>query len=89
MNKVIKIECPNCGYEYLPSEIFIPNAFFNKPIFINRDSNGKIVNEIDGEMNLSETYVCDNCLNEFTIDANISFSCSLKEKFSTEFVVKF
>ena len=37
-----KIECPVCGYEYLPAEIFVPRAIFGTPGFIRRDVLGKI-----------------------------------------------
>ena len=41
--KIITIECPYCGAEYLPAEIIVPNSFFGKPTNIERDFNHKII----------------------------------------------
>ena len=38
------IECPKCGYEYLPAEIFVPKYYFGTPENIERDEHGKIIN---------------------------------------------
>lgn len=67
------IECPNCGYEYLPAEIFIPNSYFGKPFAIDRDSEGKII-EFEGQsIDLYETYTCDKCNHMFRITSKIGF----------------
>ena len=83
-------QCPNCGAEYLPAELFLPSNFFNKPIFINKDSNGKIINQIDGELNLNENYICDYCNEQFDIISKIHFETKtvINENFSEDFTVK-
>ena len=54
--KVIK--CPNCGYEYLPAEIYMPNYFLGKPKDINKEHmTGKVLDYMGSSMNLSETYI--------------------------------
>lgn len=74
MNKKNKyIVCPNCGMEYLPCEIFIPNYFIGKCTNIKRDYSGKLV-EYDGQnMQLTEKYVCDKCNKPFNISALVNF----------------
>jgi len=37
------IECPHCGREYLPAEIFVPHPFFGRPRDIVRDVYGHIL----------------------------------------------
>ena len=72
-NKVIK--CPHCGYEYLPAEIYMPNAFLGKPKDINKEHmTGKILDYMGNSMNLVETYICDNCDTEFKVIANVNFN---------------
>lgn len=61
------IRCPKCGYEYHPSEIFIPTAVIGKPHFIERDNNGCITNVIADNTDYTESYRCDNCNNLFSI----------------------
>ena len=41
--KFITIACPNCGYEYLPAELFVSTRAFGNPGEIYRDDNGKII----------------------------------------------
>ena len=88
--KLIIIECPNCGTQYLPAELFLPHNYFNKPFFIKKDENGKILNQIDGELNLCETYNCDMCNSTFEIISDITFETNLveTEDFSEDFCVK-
>lgn len=37
------VECPKCGYQYLPAEIFVPKYYFGVPTQIERDEDGKII----------------------------------------------
>lgn len=67
------IKCPRCGYEYHPSEIFIPNCFFGKPTYILRNIEGKITNVTGKESDYTELYKCDNCNTSFNITTNIDF----------------
>lgn len=88
--QLILINCPNCGAEYLPAELFLPFNYFNKPFFIEKDENGKIIHQIDGELNLQETYICDHCNKKFEIDSKIFFETKIleTEDFSEDFCVK-
>ena len=89
--QLIIIECPHCGAEYLPAEIFLPFNYFNKPFFIKKDENGKIINQLDGELNLQEKYICDHCNKLFEINSKIIFEtiAVIEENFSEDFSVKF
>lgn len=70
--KVIK--CPNCGCEYLPAEIYYPNAFLGKPKNIDKEHmTGRILDYMGNSMNLNETYICDKCDEKFKVSANVSF----------------
>lgn len=68
------INCPNCKYEYLPSEIYIPNRYFGKPFLIERDATGKILSYEGSSIDLFETYTCDKCNHTFRIISKIGFS---------------
>ena len=75
------IKCPRCGYEYLPSEIYIPNVFFGKPTFIQRDLEGHIYDVIGIPPDRKEEYVCDNCGAAFKVRVHIEFISKIdKEK---------
>ena len=71
--RLITIDCPVCGHQYLPAEIYIPKRFFGNPSYIERTNTGKI-DIFDGtSMDLQEEYICDKCLNKFKVVANVSF----------------
>lgn len=67
------IKCPNCGYEYLGGEIFIPNHLIGQPKNIIRNSIGEILGYEGLEEDLKETYCCDYCKQEFNIVAKINY----------------
>ncbi len=67
------IECPKCGREYLPAEIFVPRAFFGKPEDIVRDVYGRILDYEGTSVDLQETYTCDKCNSTFTIKSKMHF----------------
>ena len=67
------IECPRCGRQYLPAEIFIPKVFFGKPRDIVRDVYGKILEYEDTSLDSTESYTCDKCNTTFEVKAKISF----------------
>ena len=71
--KNLLIECPTCGKEYLPIEIFIPNNFFGREVHIIRDEDDNLV-YFDDLMDLNESFVCDRCLTKFDIHADIFFT---------------
>ena len=74
------IRCPHCGAEYLPAEIFYPNAFLGRPKNIEKDLSGKILNYMGLNMKPTETYECDFCNRKFTVNANVKFFADSKSK---------
>ena len=68
------IECPKCGYEYLPAEIFVPNAFFGRPENIERNADGKLVSYEGSSVDLFETYWCDKCNTEFRVVSKLQLT---------------
>lgn len=90
-NKNVRIVCPKCGTEYLPSEIYVPQAFFGKPKEIVKDCNGKIIYTDVDAMDTSEVFVCDRCNTKFNVSASINFTVLCPEfmkKESDEYVSK-
>lgn len=87
-NKYEIITCPHCGREYLPLEIFIPNAFMGMTHNIERDDEGKIVNYSGNLMNLTENYICDGCDKPFRVIARVTFRAEENSKydFNEEYV---
>ena len=77
------IECPKCGYEYLPAEIFVPRAFFGRPENIERNDAGKLISYEGSSVDLFEKYICDNCGTEFRVVAKLQLTAS--EKFPDSF----
>lgn len=69
VHRELIIRCPECGTEYLPSEIFYPKYFFGKPLDIYKDEKGQILGINGTEMDTVETYICDKCNHEFTVEA--------------------
>ena len=71
--KDIVITCPNCGREYLPAEIFVPSAFFGRPMDIERLTGGEI-EVFDGTtMDTSEEFTCEYCGEPFVVTTDIRF----------------
>lgn len=71
------IECPNCKYEYLPAEIFVPKYYFGHPTDIVRDEKGKIVSYEGTSVDLFETYKCDCCNFEFRVVSKLQLTTEL------------
>lgn len=82
------IECPKCGREYLPAEIFVPNAFFGRPRDIVRDVYGRILDYEGTSVDLQETYTCDKCNTNFVVRAKIGFTTEVTklDNFDEEYV---
>lgn len=72
MEKFI-IKCPECGYEYLPCEIYYPQDLGNAHNIV-RDMEGKILYYDGGNIDTSAEYKCDNCNTFFRVEAKINFS---------------
>lgn len=84
-----KIVCPNCGYEYLPCEIYLPKNFLGHAKYVERDISGKILDVSGGIMDLKESYRCDKCNMKFKIMADVKFNCvadaqGFKDTYSTK-----
>lgn len=80
MNKYIR--CPNCGFEYLPGEIFSPKHFLGEPRNIVRNNIGEILGYDGLGMDLEESFVCSNCDLEFNVYAKVNFlteDCAAEE----------
>lgn len=71
------IECPKCGHEYLPAEIFVPRGFFGTPTNIVRDENNKLVSYDGTSVDVFEKYICDTCDTEFRIVTKLQLSTEL------------
>lgn len=80
-SKLSIIKCPTCGAEYLPVEIYLPDAFFGKPLHIERDDENKVTHVVGTKMNLFEHYTCDYCNVPFKITAKLQFSTKAETKF--------
>ena len=86
------IECPKCGYEYLPAEIFVPKFYFGIPENIERDEKGKLVSYEGTSVDLFEKYKCDNCNTEFRVVSKLQLTTELSFPGSfndEEYVTKF
>lgn len=66
--------CPKCNYQYLPGEIFNPKYFLGQPKNIIKNSIGEILGYEGIKMDTSETFICENCNHEFTVQAKINFA---------------
>ena len=82
------IECPNCGYEYLPAEIFIPKYYFGVPTNIQRDEKGKLISYEGTSVDLFEKYTCDKCNKEFRVVSKLQLTTEEPAEFNDEYVTK-
>ena len=87
--KKTAIRCPNCGCEYLPGAIYLPNSFVGQPTNIVKSNvNGEVLGYDGDDMDLAEEYICDKCGKTFAIEATITFKTILKKDlFDDEFDV--
>ena len=67
------IKCPHCGREYLPCEIYLPDNFLGKAYRISHSEDGSIDFYDGANMELVETYTCDQCGKPFEVTADINF----------------
>ena len=71
------IKCIHCGAEYLPGEIYMPNALVGQPDDIVKDSLGRILYEDysteDREPNTEEHFTCEFCDKPFIIEATVTY----------------
>lgn len=84
----LTIKCPECGYEYLPCEIYYPQDL-GKATNIVRDMEGKIIYYDGSTIDTDAEYKCDNCNTVFKVDAKISFFTSKDAiKNGSDYVIK-
>ena len=89
--KKTTITCPRCGAEYLPQEIYIPNTFFGKASYIEKDSTSHQITQVYGtDLDLEENYICDVCNTPFNVSAKISFTTKedTRRNFNEEYETK-
>lgn len=87
------IKCPHCGYEYVPSEVFMPGDLLGKPETVIRDALGKILyveyeEDLD-EPNFEEHFVCDHCDKPFVVSVATSYKTREEDEelnFQSEYV---
>ena len=80
--KTVSFKCPYCGAQYLPAEIFMPEAFIGRPDDLVKDSFGKIVYEDyqEGkEPDMIEHYICDYCDKPFVVEVSITYKTMAEE----------
>lgn len=84
------IYCPNCGAEYLPAEIYLPNELLGKPSYITKDFEGKLIEFTGSSMNTREIYICDKCDTKFRVTARFNFKSEAidKESFNKDHETK-
>lgn len=89
-NDLVVIQCPCCGQQYMPGEIFMPKAFFGNQKEIIRKSDGTIDFYVGDDPDLNETYICDTCGSKLNIHANLSFDVEVGEEkeFDEEYVTE-
>lgn len=82
------ITCPKCGREYLPAELYIPDAFFGRPKDIVRDIYGIILDYEGTSVDLQESYICDKCNTNFVVKAKIGFTTEITklDNFDEEYI---
>jgi len=76
MAKKTTIRCPHCNAEYLPAEIYYPNSLLGKPFNIIKDNDGNILGYNGDDMDTVETFICNKCEKQFSVDASITFRTS-------------
>ena len=67
------ISCPTCHFQYLPGEIFISNYLVGQPKRVIRNKIGEILGYEGVEADCTETFICENCGEEFSITAHITY----------------
>jgi hypothetical protein len=93
VHKSAIIKCHHCGAEYLPGEIYMPNAIIGQPDEIVKDSLGKIIYADyytpEREPSLTESFTCEFCNKPFIIEATVSYKTkeeAPEKDFSTNYV---
>ncbi len=88
MEKLNVIKCPNCGAEYLPVEMFIPDNFFGRPVHIERNEQNQIIDTVGYSMKTNTKYICDYCDMPFRISTKLQFSTKAETKldFDSEYI---
>lgn len=83
VNNQMIIRCPHCGYEYLPSEIFMSEYLLGKPEHILRDPIGHILHfdyRKGFEPVTTESFICEHCDKQFEVEVTMNFKSSAVAK---------
>lgn len=93
IDKKFLIECPHCRAQYLPCEIFMPEAITGKTTEIVRDSFGKFIyadyHKEDNLPGLAEKFTCEYCNRPFIVEATTVYKTreeAPEADFSTQYV---
>ena len=84
------IRCPICGTQYLPREIFMPEAVFGKQYDITKTESGEIKFYLGSDPDLEEEFVCDNCLTKLKITLKLLFTAEtmIENNFEDDYVTE-
>lgn len=63
--KLVKIKCPVCGWEYLPEEVYV--KILGKPQNIVRNEKGQIIHFTGDSIDPEEDFTCEHCKTELKI----------------------
>lgn len=81
------IKCPYCGFEYSPSEVFMPGEIVGTPKSLVKDPLGKIIYTewVEGEeAEQVEHFACEGCGKSFTVKPVVTYTAT-QEAEETDF----
>lgn len=87
---LITLRCPVCGEEYLPSEIFMPDAVFGKQYDITKNDRGDIMFYLGDDPDYNEEFICNSCNTKLEVTMKMSFDVTPKEndEFEEEYITE-
>jgi len=77
------IKCPHCGYEYAPSEVFLPGELIGRSDSVIKDALGKIlyIDYDEGEEpEQVEHFECEGCGKPFIVEATVTYKTKPEEE---------
>ena len=90
MKDIITLRCPVCNQEYLPSEVFYPEAVFGKQYDITKDNEGTIKFYLGDDPEYDEEFVCDSCMTKLKVHMKMAFDIEIDDNkdFEEEYETK-
>lgn len=87
---LITLRCPVCGEEYLPSEIFMPDAVFGRQYDITKNDRGDIMFYLGDDPDYNEEFICNSCNTKLDVSMKMSFDVIPKEndEFEEEYITE-